>query len=206
MKKNTLLYLDKRMVTLAKKFDLNISQITENALKSRLYPYVSAGERQLFFFGHVEELKKQGSCFFLPAGIKSLQIKKVRLFKDLKLSFSRSVNIVYGPNASGKTILIKIIASVNQLLEKTNKKKIKKVRIEFSPKSEIAIKYYGKKTDKDECILLDEPVHLLEKKHKKQFLDWLKKEYDNQVILITVDEKFSKMIGKPIILKYKMSN
>jgi len=200
-KKNTVLYIDENLVSLAKKFKLNLSQITESAIKSHLYPFLPAGERQLFFLSHIEELKRDGMCFFLSAAIKSIQIKNVRLFKDLKLTFKEGINIIYGPNSSGKTTLIRIIAEMNELLEKTSNGKEKTIRIEFSPESKISIEYYNKKTDKHECVLLDEPVERLVEENKKQFLSWLKKEYaGSQIILTTIDEEFSHLGNNRIVL------
>lgn len=117
VKKNTLLYLDEDLVKLAKKLDLNISQITEMALKSRILPMLPSSERRELerrlriedFDNYLEDLKKRKMCFFLRIGIKGLQLKNIGPFDDEKFSFTRGLNVVYGLNGSGKTTILNSI-------------------------------------------------------------------------------------------------
>ncbi len=116
-KKNTLLYLDEDLVKLAKKLDLNISQITEMALKSRILPLLSRKERLEMeerlrkedFNNYLEDLKKRKKCFFLRIPIKSLELKNIGKFKNKKFHFFKGFNIILGPFGSGKTTIINSI-------------------------------------------------------------------------------------------------
>ena len=111
VKKNTLLYLDKNLVKYAKERGLNISQITENAIKQQLFPYLSIGEKALFDFkGYLEELKNNKQCFFLPLKLKGVKLKNVGKFDYSFHTEFKQFNVVNAPFGYGKTTLLRSIA------------------------------------------------------------------------------------------------
>ena len=112
MKKNTLLYLDARLVAKAKQYNLNLSKITEYAVKSHLFPMLSIGEKaEADFWEYLKDLEKEKCAFFLPVRIKKIKLANIGPINDLTIGFKK-FNIVTGKNASGKTTLIRSIAYI----------------------------------------------------------------------------------------------
>lgn len=203
MKKNTLLYLDENLVELAKNTGLNISQITEDTLRSHLAPIMSVGERQLDFEGHLKDLKKEGRYFFLSFHIKEIRLENIRKFDSLNIRFKDGLNVIYGMNASGKSTIIEAIARTFQFnppfpaegcIKHTKNKG--EITLIFSPTNSITTEYVKMGNDSKEyrtteSIFLDEPVQHLDKEGKVKFIKWLKKKFDCQIILATHDEDFA---------------
>jgi hypothetical protein len=110
-KKNTLLYLDEKLVKLAKKHNLNMSHLAEAAIRSQLLPILSVRERQLDFHQHLKDLKEEGYCYELPQTIRAIKLKNMGPIEKLELNLVKGVNVILGPNASGKSIIIRAIAN-----------------------------------------------------------------------------------------------
>ena len=212
MKKNTLVYLDENLVKSAKSHDLNISRITEDALRSRLFPILSSGERQLDFEGHMDKLKKDERCYFLPFMIDNLRLKNIGPFEEIELSFDGGINTILGPNESGKTMIIKSLARGFGLFEPTFGSFLKsgeeKGCVKIGISGENCIKAdYGISEGKVEVnghiksILLDEPVNFLNQENKEEFIGWIRKRFDCQVILATIDENMAKLGDEVIELQ-----
>lgn len=113
MKKNTLLYLDEDLVRLAKKLNINISRLAEEALKEKLLSLLPKSEKKLLeksimthFFDHLHHLREEGYCYFLRIPIKEVKIKNIWKIDSLILSFTKGLNIIYDPEEKAKNIVI----------------------------------------------------------------------------------------------------
>jgi len=113
MKKNTLLYLDSDLVERAKREDINISRLVEDALRQALnispprtaHDYIqrvltNAGRENAFY----------GEAYLLPFQIESLRLEDVGPFKRFDARFIRNgINVIFGPGGSGKSFIIRSI-------------------------------------------------------------------------------------------------
>jgi len=113
VKKNTLLYLDDELVKTAKKQNINISRVTENALKQILEIYKPQTTEE-----HLDKLLSEagkedsqyGETHLLPFQIKSIKLTNIGPFSDFEAEFTENrVNLVSGGNASGKSTLLRSI-------------------------------------------------------------------------------------------------
>jgi hypothetical protein len=157
------LTLDREIVKLAKEFDLNISQISNEALKSRLLPIISGGERLLINF---EGVLKQIGYYSLPFPIRKVKLRNIAKLKKVELEFTYGINMLYGPWGSGKRSIIKAIIDAFSFVEEvpvrmgTNSAE---VEVEVIPSKTIKVKYkkignFVKKSGKVRCVLLRNPV------------------------------------------------
>jgi ATPase subunit of ABC transporter with duplicated ATPase domains len=113
MKKNTLLYLDSVLVERAKQENINISGLTEEALKHALekfHPRTAHEYLQRVLADSGRGLAPYGEAYLLPFQIASLKLENIGLFTDFDISFRKNeMNVIYGSNASGKTTIIRSI-------------------------------------------------------------------------------------------------
>jgi len=203
MKKNTLLYLDENLVRTAKQAGFNLSEITEAALRERLLPFLSSGDKlrmQLMdpdkFF---TDLKEAGQCWELPFELGGIELKNVGPIGELDAEFKSGINVILGPNASGKSVIVRVIALVfgqrpqyvgEKMLLKHGEREGKiKIHLTKRASVELVLKKTGK--GPKACLLLDDPysVAIAPAEYKRKFLTWLKGKA-NQVILASRDESF----------------
>ena len=195
-KKNTLLYLDEKIVKEAKRYGINISQVAEAAIRNKMFPNLSTGERILMDIpGYLEDLKKEGRCFFLPKTIEEVSFKNIGVLDDNQLKFKEGLNFIKGESASGKTTLIRAIAIAFGLedsklpLLATGKKR---GRIEIKTgKNPITLEYIQKQQEITmkggfQCILIDDGGGMLNSKKRKEFFEGLKQIYKCQIISTTL--------------------
>jgi ATPase subunit of ABC transporter with duplicated ATPase domains len=113
MKKNTLLYLDADLVERAKKENVNISRLAEDALKEALKIAVprTAREYLVRVLGDAgRELAFYGEAYLLPFQIESIKLENVGPFQDFEAKFRKgALNVIYGPCGSGKSTIIRSI-------------------------------------------------------------------------------------------------
>ena len=177
MKKNTLLYLDARLVAKAKQCHLNLSKITEDAVKSHLFPMLSIGEKaETDFWNYLKELEKDKCAFFLPVRIERIKLANIGPIKNITINFNK-FNLIIGNNASGKTTLIRSIAYVfgHEMLKEYFSEK---ATIELDVHPENKYKLGSLSTNSKEnikCVLIDSGGSRFDKQHFKKFFDYLKK-------------------------------
>ena len=209
-KKNTLLYLDEKVVMAAKRFGLNLSEVAEVALREKLSPLMSAGARQLEFDKHLEDLREDGVCFELPFELDGIEIRNVGPIDEFKEKFKPGINVVLGSNGSGKSMMFGAIAlAFGQQMKWTRRwppainvgayraqfflkhgKKAGGVKIHMHKTPTAELKFSTGRTVRSvKCTLLDEPLNLAQDEHKRKFLEWLRRR-GGQVILFTFDESF----------------
>jgi len=113
MKKNTLLYLDSDLVERAKRENLNISRLTEEALKQALEittPKTAKEHLRRLLAEVGNESSFYGETHLLPFQIESLELTKVGPLNHFEAHFRRnSINVIHGSCGSGKSTIIRSI-------------------------------------------------------------------------------------------------
>jgi len=113
MKKNTLLYLDSNLVERAKRENLNISRLTEEALKQALEietPRTAKEHLRRLLAEVGSENSFYGETYFLPLQIESLKLTKVGPLANFEAHFRKgSINVICGSCGSGKSTIIRSI-------------------------------------------------------------------------------------------------
>jgi len=116
MKKNTLLYLDSHLVERAKQEDINISELTEQALKQTLEktnPKTAAEYLRRAIVNTSKNLSPYGEAHLLPLQIQSVTLKNIGKFQNHTINFKKdTINAVCGPNESGKSTITRAIHQV----------------------------------------------------------------------------------------------
>jgi post-segregation antitoxin (ccd killing protein) len=112
-KKNTLVYLDSDLVERAKRENINISRLTEGALKQALEietPRTAKEHLRRLLADVGSESSLYGETYLLPFQKESLKLTKVGPFDNFEARFSRnSINLIQGPCGSGKSTMIRSI-------------------------------------------------------------------------------------------------
>jgi len=113
MKKNTLFYLDNDLVERAKRENINISRLAEEALKQALEirtPRTAQEHLRKLLAEVGSENSFYGETYFLPFQIESLRLTKVGPFDNFEARFHRnSINVIHGSCGSGKSTIIRSI-------------------------------------------------------------------------------------------------
>lgn len=197
-KKNTLLYLDKKLVEVAKDAGLNLSKLTESAIKTELFPRLSGGERALLFpEDHLENLKDQKRCFEAPFRIDRVEIRNIGPLSDFEAELD-DFNVITGHCGTGKTTALRSIAyacnlenwEAKDLLkqgEKEGEIKVEPLQAEgLSVKLRRGEKKIEEKTSQG-ALLLDNPIARFPLEGQKRYLDFLK-EKNVQIIMTTLPQ------------------
>ncbi|MEM2112147.1 MAG: AAA family ATPase [Candidatus Bathyarchaeia archaeon] len=113
MKKKTLLYLDSDLVEKAKKENLDISKLTEEAIKETLkvtIPKTARDYLQIILAEAGREDARYCEVHLLPFQIESLRLEDVGPFKEFEAKFKKgALNVIYGPCGSGKSTIVRAI-------------------------------------------------------------------------------------------------
>lgn len=203
-KKNTLLYLDSDLVGLAKRMKVNISEITESAIKEKLLPILSCSEKMIFDIeSYLEEMESINSCFFLPFPIRKVEVKNMGPISSVSMEFGRGINIINGRCGTGKTLILRAMALAFGIYtpEKPSPQKHTPMGrfLKHDEKGgyiKILI-YENEKTMKFDasnpngkrdggCLLLDDAIARLPEKEIKRFINKLKNKYPGQIIMTTI--------------------
>jgi len=107
------LYLDSDLVGRAKRENINISRLTEEALKQALQigrPRTAQEHLRKLLAEVGNESSYYGETYLLPFQIQSLKLTMVGPFDNFEAHFSRnSINLVHGLCGSGKSTIIRSI-------------------------------------------------------------------------------------------------
>jgi len=150
----------------------------------------------MIFHVHLDDLKREGKFFILPMMVKSVRIENIGRIREFSAQFSEGVNIVYGPNGCGKTVLVQtlrafFLSGMGKLrYGLTRGKNEGWVSVQPCwPQTEFKYTEAGSTDgavtpDAKRCALLDEPVYGLTKEDTTKFLAYVRKRFA-QVILTT---------------------
>ena len=107
------MYLDSDLVGRAKRENINISRLTEEALKQALQigrPRTAQEHLRKLLAEVGNESSYYGETYLLPFQIQSLKLTMVGPFDNFEAHFSRnSINLVHGLCGSGKSTIIRSI-------------------------------------------------------------------------------------------------
>jgi len=195
-KKNTLLTLDRELVAKAKKHKLNISQLTETAIRAKLMPY---WEEKPDFAQYFDDLVEREDCFIVPLPIKSVNMVGVVPFKDFSMELDKGLNVVVGDDEAGKTTFIRAIAQTFNLtgshVEVIPRGAEGKVRVVLDGKEIVNVHRYKEGAiiphSTVNCILMDTPLSQLDPKHRGEFITWLSKTWGCQVVMTVLPGEFT---------------
>ena len=204
-KKNTLLYLDEKLVKEAKKLHFNISKITEDAIKHHLFTSLSSGEKASIDFGrYLATLKDEKRCFFLPFKLDELELNSIGTIDGLKTQLGK-FNVFIGDHGTGKTTVIRSIVYMLGYPEPNIDRLLKidepegEIRINVLSEESLIVKLKRNKDseiiieDTVRCIVLDDPGAELDSENFKKFLDYLRR-LDTQIIM-TSSSRFNAYFG-----------
>ena len=153
-------------------------------------------ERQMNFGQHLEELRAEDRFLVLPMMIKTVRIEHSGPIREFSAEFSEGVNIVYGPNGCGKTVLVKTLYDFfssergGLRYRLTHGKSEGRVSVvPYLPQTtfsytEIRSAEGAWTPDAKRCALLDEPAVALAQDDFRQFLGYVKNLFA-QVIITT---------------------
>ena len=96
-KKNTLLYLDEDTVQEAKKLDINLSELAANAIKRAVMLKQA--------YQDADKIIDNAEHHYIPIHVDTISVEKLGPVQHLEADFEQ-VNVIVGPNASGKTLII----------------------------------------------------------------------------------------------------
>ena len=189
MKKNTLLYLDSNLVETAKRHNVNISKLTEDALKEALQTIAPLNAHE-YVIRVLEEANynRYYESYLLPFAIESMKLRNVGPFTEFEASFQRNgPNIIVGPGGSGKSFILNSILLVfgkqRQSFERT-------INIRASGKAEVMVTLFrdqylstitiNKKDELDptkgyKCLLLDDAFFNVPEDMIRQILNELQR-------------------------------
>lgn len=149
------------------------------------------------FYAHLDDQRREGKFFVLPMMVKSVRIENIGPIREFSAQFSEGVNIVYGPNGCGKTVLVQtlhafFLSRMGKLrYGLTHGKNEGWVSVQpYWPQT--AFEYTEVRSTGDavtpkgkRCALLDEPGYALSgKEDTAKFLDYARQRFA-QVILTT---------------------
>lgn len=188
------LYLEEDIVKRAKESDLNISKIANTALKER-FGLERETSKQRNLRELLQEAEEEDRLYSLPFQISKFEIENIRKFDELTLDFEDGLNIIHGPNSSGKSTIIEtIVNTIAPRLRDIDKEFIKynrnrgKASIELQQDSIVRRFTPGTRYDEGDAglLLLDDPFVHLDDETTSDLLDQLKETIDSQIILTTI--------------------
>jgi len=188
------------VLEIARSEDRMAQRMIEDKIKMRQWEashesLLSTRERQMNFGQHLQELGEEDRFFVLPMMIKSVRIENIGPIKEFSADFSEGVNIVYGPNGCGKTVLVRTLydffrGRCRLRYRLTHGKDEGWVSATpYWPQTRFRYTESGSTgealtCDAKRCALLDEPVIAITKEETAKFLAFLMKRFA-QVILTT---------------------
>jgi len=185
-KKNTLVYLDSDLVEKAKRENINISRLTEEALKQVLEtetPRTAKEHLRKLLAGVGSESSLYGETYLLPFQIQSLRLTKVGLFDNFEASFSRnSINVIHGSCGSGKSTIVRSILHAFGIKHRYFDDRVFRegtISLKLFPKHN-SINITGTEGSRNtvrgyQCLIADDPLERLPKDIIAPFLVELKK-------------------------------
>ncbi|HOC78170.1 MAG TPA: hypothetical protein PKO31_05720 [Methanofastidiosum sp.] len=205
-KKNTLLYLDENLVELAKEKNFNISEIAEEAIKTKLN--INGYHKMFDPEEYLENLRKKGLAYYIPFRINKIEIENYKFAEKVNIDF-REKNLLEGINGSGKT---RIVRSILMFFDNSHRllgfskeacpQGIGEIKIHFDNRGMIGCEVCGERIGLNEgCIVIDEGLGKLDSDSGIVFLKYLL-DRKEQIIVTTVSSEI--YISDPKIKEFNM--
>ncbi|MEM2129142.1 MAG: type II toxin-antitoxin system CcdA family antitoxin [Candidatus Bathyarchaeia archaeon] len=186
MKKNTLLYLDSDLVERAKRENINISKLAEEALKQALQigrPRTAQEHLQKMLAEVGNENSFYGETYLLPFQIESLRLTKIGPFDKFEASFkANSLNVIYGSCGGGKSTLVRSILFAFGIKHRYFTSRVYangKIQLELFPHQKSItitnIESCENTTRGYQCLIADDPLERLSKNIISPFFTELKR-------------------------------
>lgn len=177
-KKNTLLYLDENLVGLAKEMNFNISELAEEAIKTKLN--IDSRNKRFDPEEHLEHLRIKGLAYRIPFNVERIRIKDPLNFKKIDIEFDKK-NILIGKNASNKASILRSILlffdnsySMKDLSTVDLIEKPIEVKVSFKETEKLRSEVYGERIDFGKSsILIDGGFEMLDQNSRDNFLKYL---------------------------------
>ncbi|HNZ60941.1 MAG TPA: AAA family ATPase [Methanofastidiosum sp.] len=205
-KKNTLLYLDENLVELAKEKNFNISEIAEEAIKTKLN--INGYHKRFDPEEYLENLRKKGLAYYVPFRINKVEIENYKFAEKVNIDFKEK-NLLEGVNGSGKT---RIVRSILMFFDNSHRligfskegcpQGIGEIKIHFDTRETISCEVCGERIGLNEgCIVIDEGLGMLDSESGIVFLKYLL-ERKEQIIITTVSSE--RYISDPMVKEFNM--
>jgi len=174
MRKDIFLRLNRDLIEKAKKENIDISRLTEEALKHELEirPPRTAHEhlqRMLAEIGREDSF--YGETYLLPFQIEKLKLTKIGPFENFEVSFkANSINVIQGLCGSGKSTIIRSILCAFGIRHKYFTERVLgrgTIEVKLFPKQDF-INIRGTSSEKDplrgyQCLLADDSLERIRK-------------------------------------------
>lgn len=195
-KKNTLLYLDENLVELAKEKNFNISELAEEAIRTKLN--INGYHKRFDPEEYLDNLRKKGLAYYIPFRINKVEIDNYKLAKKVSIDFKEK-NMVEGVNGSGKTRLVRSILLFfdnSHTLKDFSKKECPegpgKIQINFDQTDLLSCEVCGERISMDKgCILIDEGLGKLDQEAGIVFLKYLLGRNEQIIITSVSSERYT---------------
>ncbi|MGB9756176.1 MAG: AAA family ATPase [Candidatus Bathyarchaeales archaeon] len=203
MKKDVILQLDTDLVEKAEKEHINISRLTEEALRQALeirIPRTAQEHLQKMLAEIGREDSSYGETYFLPFQIERLKLTNVGPFENFEATFkANSINVIHGLCGSGKSTIIRSILYAFGIKHKYFTKRVLgegTIEVKLFPRQD-SIKIRGVSSEHDplrgyQCLLADDSFERIPKYMIPSLFAELKR-LGIQVILTTLLIDVSKM-------------
>jgi hypothetical protein len=165
-KKNTLLYLDRRLVGDAKKSGVNLSELMDEALRRKLGPRGPFDPAR-----YLQELNPP----FVPFTIKSVRVEGVGPLQKAAFTFGK-VTVVLGGNASGKTSLLRSLHGftlLNGAAYPEPDAQVGRFVVDVEHSERLQLKQGS--IQSPGCVLLDDVLDMLDEDQPQKLLSYLVK-------------------------------
>jgi DNA repair ATPase RecN len=193
------LYLEEDLVGRAKKSDLNMSKIANNALKQQ-FGLGKETSRQKNLREILQDIEEDGRLHSFGFKIGGLELENIGKFDELSLEFQDGLNVIHGPNASGKSTIIRGIANAvtpgaaefrGGVVKRDQASGSVDVRLE----DPAVFRQFGSDPQYDSgengVLLLGAPFARLSHDHAQEMVEQLKRDIDSQIILTTINEELA---------------
>jgi len=195
-KKNTLLYLDENLVELAKEKNFNISELAEEAIRTKLN--INGYHKRFDPEEYLENLRKKGLAYYIPFRINKVEIDNYKFAKKINIDF-RQKNLVEGVNGSGKTRLVRSILlffdnshSLKDFSKEECPEGAGKIQINFDQTDLLSCEVCGERISMDKgCILIDEGLGRLDQEAGIVFLKYLLGRNEQIIITSVSSERYT---------------
>lgn len=174
MKKRTFVYLNSGLVERARRENINISGLTEEALRQSLEiekPRTALEHLRELLADVGNETSMYGDVYFTPFQIQSLTLTKVGPFDNFQADFCRnSINLIYGPCGSGKSTMIRSILLVFGIRHRYFTNRVfadGKIKLRLFPNQDSininSIETHANATRGYQCLIADDALERLPK-------------------------------------------